>query len=147
MDENLRIYRAICHETWQSGSSDAPTKTLCRNFENFDFLACRAMQKVQIWNFPLSMSLPRSANRQKSNFSKFLNFVGASDNPDCQVLWQMSRYIFRFLSIYVKFGYLLSRISSINMSKRVKPPLMPTAVSRQPFGDERQMSLFWKLEM
>ena len=37
---NLRIFWPICHETWQSGSSGAPVKSVCRNFENFYFLAC-----------------------------------------------------------------------------------------------------------
>ena len=51
MEENLGIYRAVCHETWQSGSSGAPTKT-CGIFENFDFLAGCGALKVQIF-FPI----------------------------------------------------------------------------------------------
>ena len=38
-------------------------------------------------------------------------------------------------------------ISYIIASKRDKPPLTPRALSWQPFGVERQMSPFWKLEI
>ena len=80
MDQNLGIYWAVSHETWQSGSSGAPTKSICGNFENFDFLARGAAQKVQIWAFPHFLTFC-------AKFSKFLHnvLVGASDEPDCQV--------------------------------------------------------------
>ena len=47
---------AICHETWQFGSSDGPTKMLCGNFENFDFLAGCAARKVQKWGKPYTLN-------------------------------------------------------------------------------------------
>ena len=70
MDENLGIYRAICHETWQFGSSDGPTKTLCGNFENFDFLAGCTARKVQKWGKTENLNLPRGATGQKIKIFK-----------------------------------------------------------------------------
>ena len=70
MHENLGIYLAICHETWQFGSSNAPTKTLCGNFENFHFFAGCAAQKVQKWGKNPNLNLPRGATSQKIKIFK-----------------------------------------------------------------------------
>ena len=70
MDKNVEIYWAICHETWQSGSSGAPTKIICGNFDNFDFLAGCTARKVQIWGKNPNLNLPRGATGQKIKIFK-----------------------------------------------------------------------------
>ena len=57
IDENLGIYHSISHETWQSGSSNAPTKTYVGILKISIF--CSVTQRERL------------KNREKSQFQTF----------------------------------------------------------------------------
>ena len=67
MDENLRIYWAISHKTWQICSSHEPIQTLCGNCKNFDFSAGCAARNVQKFHFLLFLNILCGANGRKSS--------------------------------------------------------------------------------
>ena len=77
-DENLRIYRANSYETWPRCSYQGPTKSICGNFENFDFF-CRFRRlkgsKVRILQGSKMNTLVKFHKNWPCRFSDFRPFM------------------------------------------------------------------------
>ena len=151
MDKNLENYWVICHETWHTGSSDAPSKTLCCIFENFNFLGrLHRTEGQKMGKIPKIQDLTQSRGATSQKIKVFkISAQGLCRSTRWTRLPSFmtngpvdSQIVVHLCEVWL----FLSPFSCINASNRVNPPLTPTAISQQLFWVERQMSPFWKLE-